>query len=697
MSMMHRFAPWLPSATVMVVAVLVGVILGIPIAQPVGAITACGGVLRDGDDLIPADQEGQVQTVTDTTRLAGTQPLIVLLRTSGGRDINGELTEAISTCPVLADDPGSVIAVGITIDDQAVVVHPGIDVAHRIDSDGLAKSMRDQIGHIPLEQVLVSGFTSINEQLYETRGQTTQQPLLTPLAWMVLGVLILLAGGVGGLWLVQNRQVLRQARANAEATRAKGMTVALNLEQDQRALAKQTQDLAEWMAMSEVEPIRRANVEIDLRAYAVLRRWHALVNQMGTAEGFRAESYDRFNEQLTVVFADVQDVADQMMVIQGNLAHIITIIDGIDGRLAAIKDELHVAATAIDLAVGKGWKSTSSQADLAIATVYAQWAQRARDHQEMIGADEFLRVAESKLSASLMSVQHMERTYLDMTQQVDTAAHRHRELEQSLGPAREAMTGLETSFGQRSWEFVAGNGSSAQALLAGIPQQLDAAKAALDMDVQDIDEAAKQLSSIALDLDAAEGLIDAIHETLTGLQHAARLLPDAVRSAERAVETAIQVAHARERDDGIAELKAMRERIRNEQAADKPDLHALIDSAELLTLQADQWVARERGDQAVQEQIERAARSAVEQARLRCAQTAQLVVTHQRALPDSYMQVIEELAEHLDDTVRESVPERQLDLATKVRYQAVAISHEARRVMRTQSRVLPNRDAQSRW
>lgn len=684
------------TALVLGLGLWLSVVVGL--MSPAHAITACGGVLRDGDDLIPADQETKVAAITETTRLNGAQPLIVLLRTNGGRDLDGELTEAITSCPALVEDQESVIAVGITIDDRTVIVHPGSKMAGRIDGDGLAKRMREQVSHTPLEQVLVQAFSTINEQLYDSRNeQVAAKPFIPPTAWGALAVLVLLAGAAGAILVVQKRNALTQARANAETIRDQGMALALNLERDQRSLAKQTKDLAEWMALVEVEPLTRAQVEIDMRTHAVLHDWHALVNQMGTAEGFNAEAYTRYARELAKAHAQMQGAADQMMVIQGNMAQVVTVIDGLDGRLGEIRAKINRANATVDMVSAKGWKVDHAKADLSLASVYTQWAQRARDRQEMLGADEFLRVAEAKADAGATVVENMERTHQDMLQQVVAAKNRHEELEHSLGPAREAMTGLENNFAQRSWESVAGNGSSAQALLAEIPERIAYAESSLDLLIQDMVGAEKELVGIAQDLDAVEGLIDAIHETLGSLQQASRMLPDAIRLADRAVETAIQVAQARENDEGIDDLKAMRERIHRERTHDKPDLRALINAAELLTLQADLWVAQKRGEHAVVEQIERAARSGLDQARARCTHTAQLIGTHQRDLPDSYVQVIEELAEALDDAVHERDPATQLDKATKIRHQAMAVEYEARRVIRTQSKVSPDRDTQTRW
>ena len=141
----------------------------------------------------------------------------------------------------------------------------------------------------------------------------------------------------------------------------------------------------------------------------------------------------------------------------------------------------------------------------------------------------------------------------------------------------------------------------------------------------------------------------------------------------------------------------MRDRIHREHQQAQPDLQALINVAELLTLQAEQWVAERQGDQAVDAAIERAARSGVDQARLRCTQAARLVMTHRSELPDSYVQIIEELDEGLDAVVAESNPALRLDKATKIRHQATAITHEAKRVMRTQSQVMPSQNSNSRW
>lgn len=688
-----RPARWLMTALAGVAAVSLGFGLG----SPALGITACGGVLRDGDDLIPAGQEANLESVTDATQLAGAQPLIVLLRTSGGRNMQAELHEAISTCPALVEDPGHVIAVGIATDDQTVLVQPGADLAGRLHTEDLTNLMRDQIGRVPLEQVLANGFHEINRQLYDTRNEQPAKPTFTPTAWGALGVLVLLLAGVGAVWMVQNRQALKVAKAEAESARARGMALALDLERDQKALEKQTQDLAEWIALSEVEPISRAQVEINLRTHSVLRAWHGTITQMGTAEGFSAEAYARYTERLNAAYDDLQDAADHMMRTQGQVAQVISVIDGMDSRLAAMPTQFAAAQAAINTAKNKGWAVEAAQQDLGVAQTFAEWAQKARDRQEMLSADEFLRVAESKAATCTTNAQHIERTFADMTQQVTAADHRHQELALSLVPAREAMAGLEEAFAQRSWESVAGNGSTAEAILAGVPAKIAQVRASLDRSVQAFDQAESGLKGVNADLDAAEALIDAIHETLADLQHAATLLPDAVRAADRAVETAVQVAQARENAEGIAVLKQMRERIHRERRYDKPDLRALIDAAELLTLQADQWVVEKQGEQAVEASIARAARSGVDQARVRCTQAERLVMTHRNDLPESYSQVMEELAERMDEVVAETDAAKQLDLATKIRHQAISVEQEARRVLRTQSRVESAIDTKSRW
>lgn len=688
-----RLARWLMTALAGVAAAG----LGWGLSSPAMGITACGGVLRDGDDLIPAAQEPHLASVTDATQLAGAQPLIVLLRTSGGRNMQAELNEAITTCPALVEDPGQVIAVGIATDDQTVLVQPGVDLAGRLHTEDITNLMRDQIGRVPLEQVLANGFNEINHQLYDTRNDQPAKPIFSPTAWGALGVLLLLLAGVGAVWVVQHRHALKAAKAEAEAARERGMVLALHLERDQKALEKQTQDLAEWIALSEVEPISRAQVEINLRTHSVLRAWHGIITQMGTAEGFSAEAYGRYTERLHAAYDDLQDAADHMMRTQGQVAQVISVIDGLDGRLAAMPSEFAAAQAAINAAKTKGWITDAAQRDLEVAQSFAQWAQKARDRQEMLGADEFLRVAESKATACTNHAQQIERTFAEMTQQVTAAERRHQALTQSLAPARDAMAGLAEAFAQRSWESVAGNGSTAEAILATVPEQIAQVRTRLDRSVQDVDQAESGLKTVNAAMDTAEALIDAIHETLADLQHAATLLPDAIRAADRAVETAVQVAQARENADGIAVLKQMGERIHRERQYDKPDLRALIDAAELLTLQADQWVVEKQGDQALEASIARAARSGVDQARVRCTQAARLVMTHRNDLPESYSQVMEELAEHLDEVVAEPDPSKQLDLATKIRHQAISVEQEARRVLRTQARVKLAIDAQSRW
>ena len=680
-----------------VVIGLMGICLALGLANPSVAITACGGVLRDGDDLIPAEREASVGVATNATQLAGAQPLIVLMRTSGGRHIDTDLQEAITTCPALAEDPGAVIAIGIATDDQTVVIQPGASVADRLHSADISKAMREQIGRIPIEQVLVNGVGEINQQLYDTRNTQPAQPVFTSTAWVVLGVLVLLTGGVGAFWVVQNRRTLRAAKTNAEAIRERGMALALDLERDQRALEKQTRDLAEWMALCEIEPLSRAHVEVNLRAHAVLRQWHGITNQMGTAEGFSAEAYAQFTTRLDTAYAQLQSVADQMMRTQGNLAQVNSVIDTLDGRLAAMPTQCAAAQAAINAAQQNGWKTDRCAADLALAQTYVEWAQQARDRQELLGADELLRVAEAKIAASTTQAHNLERTHADLNQQVIALLNRHDDLVQALGPARDAMGVLKESFASRSWESVVGNGSNAQALLAGIPDTIKSVQVLLERDVQDVEGARVTLESVVNTLDRAEGLIDAIHETLADLQHAAKLLPDAVRAADRAVETAVQVAQSRQNDAGIDQLTLMRDRIHREHQQAQPDLQALINVAELLTLQAEQWVAERQGDQAVDAAIERAARSGVDQARLRCTQAARLVMTHRSELPDSYVQIIEELDEGLDAVVAESNPALRLDKATKIRHQATAITHEAKRVMRTQSQVMPSQNSNSRW
>lgn len=661
--------------------------LGMVATSPLAAhgVTACGGVVRDGEGLIPSDQLEQVQTITDATKLGGANPLIVIVNDGEGALLDRELEQAIATCPALAEDRDHVLALGLVVSDRTVRIHAGSAIAPRIEDETIAKVMHDQIGTMPIEQILVGAFDRINAQLYATRTQPLTHPVVSPPALAMLSVLGILAVMIGAAWLYANRRLARHVRRDVEGLRDRGMHIAQDLERDQRTIEVLTENLTAKVTLSEAEPLWRAQVESQLRARVVLSQWYAITNRLGTGEGLRAQTLSTFLGPLQAGVSQLQQASDHAILVHGNLAHVLSVIDSIQDR----QDRLAGIGVRIEplIATGRtnGWDMDEVVDLNQTAQRYLDLAADAIDAKAMLAADERLRIAEEKWRRAQELGEERQTTREDIRRHYDARLARLKELHAAMGPAKIAMDGLQSSFAMSAWEAVAGHLAAAGDSLSLAETILDEVRDVLADPEVVLDEAKGGLDAAGLLLSEAEGLIDAVHECLADCQHDAQLLPDALRSVDRAVAMAIQVSTAREHDQGIEALTKARDRIHHEASQDKPDLRALINWAELVQLQADQWVAFQRDDAALDAHFRQAARSTVEQARKSCDYAATIVQTNRHLLPESYIQVIEELADKVQRALAEEDPFVQMDEAARLRHQASAIEQDARRLVHSQN------------
>ena len=549
------------------VAMLAILVLPLAGARSALAATDCGGVVQDPVDLLTDAEEVRVLAAAQVLAEQDVRPLVVVTDTLGGTDSESFLAAIITDCPGLTDSAGewgaNVLGVVVAVDDRETGVWEGgglpeLDVtATGVDVD----VMNPRFAEGDVAGGLQAGLAVMTVIRTGALGGAAGGNAVDGAdggggAWFLAGAAAVGATGAGGTALVRRRRRAQEvAAAHGEVVAAQAALAqdVIDLERDLDITALDTRSLADRLGLAEATALRERLAGVRSEVDAVLTRWYAVTSQVSPTPDADVATYTQLGADLAALAPQVPEAVGAVEALDAHVSDIEALEEGLPGRLAAAEAAHEAVRAAIADAQQRGYRTGPADADLDLAVAAVTRARESLEAHLVLAADDHLDLAESAAEDAQAWVEGIEAMREAMARELGELQERRARLRERIDPALEVMEALERTWAQSAWEDVAGNGSEAEAELAGAAEALEASAQAQQLDVQDWDTAEEALDAAAQDLEDATTLLQAILDRQQALQEAADVLPATVAAAEDAVvqARAATTTHSADVDDAV--------------------------------------------------------------------------------------------------------------------------------------------------
>lgn len=613
-----------------------GIVLGLLlvalalVASAARAVDACGGALRDADDLLDPADEADITEVIERLDRVGVRTLVLLARSFGEDDLEAVLEQAILDCDPLTTDRGwaaDVLGIAVAVDDRLTGIHQGgafpyLDAADtHVDTDVMNPRFAEGRYGQGIEEGLQALLRIREDRLADLtaeadHGDDGGVPVLPFLGG---GALVVGAAAVGS-------DVLRRRRARAAAhQRVVALEASLaqrviDLERNRDIAVLDTDRVAGRLGLSEAEPLHRRAADVRAAVGSVLTTWAALSSQVDPSTSATVEVSERLAGEFATVDGRLQEQAADVSALAAETERVETLLEELPGRLDKTEDGIAQAHTAVAVARAAGYRTGPADEDVHDARAALRRAREAHEQRLPDAADVHLSLARQAADDAHRWATGIEQMRQRMAAEADALDARAAELVATVDRAAADMAALEQRFAVPAWEMVAGNGSEAEREIDSSREAITASRSAQDLRVQDWDAADEALDAAEEDLEDAATLLAAISAHRAQLEERSAALPAALEAAGVAVEEAVAVTtrHAADVTDALeqraAGLRTTLARVRRDAAVDRPDPTAATNAARRIQVEAGEIAATAADEHGRAEQARTAAQRAMEDA-----------------------------------------------------------------------------------